>query len=255
MSERFFVETPITGTQAVLVGNEAHHLIHVMRASRGARVVLFDDSGAEFAAEVCKLGRAEVELRVLERQAIDRELPVALILGVALPKGDRQKWLIEKVVELGVSQIVPLRTARGVAQPVDQALARLGRSVIEASKQCGRNRLMHIAEPKDWQEFVATESSSSWRLVAHPAIRHGAPIGSALSAKLPARKTPIVLAIGPEGGLTAEEVGLAVDAGWQLVDLGSRILRTETAALVLVAWVTHRILEAAQHGVYWLSGK
>jgi len=248
MSERFFVETPITGAPAVLAGSEAHHLIHVMRAKQGARAILFDGSGAEFVAEVRKLGRSEVEFQVLERHVVDRELPCPLVLGVALPKGDRQKWLVEKAVELGVSQIVPLRTARGVAQPVDQALLRLGRSVMEASKQCGRNRLLQIAEPQGWPDFVATDAGSVWRLVAHPAIRHGQPIASALPSKPPSRQTPIRLAIGPEGGLTVEEVELAVSSGWCLIDLGARILRTETAALVLAAWVTQRMLEAVSHG-------
>jgi len=243
MSERFFVETRITGDRALLVGNEAHHLLHVMRATQGVRVILFDGSGAEFTAEVRRLGRTEVELDVIERHAVDRELRIPVILGVALPKGDRQKWLVEKAVELGVSQIVPLRTARGVAQPVDQALARLARTVVEASKQCGRNRLLDLSEPKTWEDFVTVESESQWRLLAHPAIRRTEAVASALPGKLPSPKAPILLAVGPEGGLSHEEVELAVTSGWQLIDLGARILRTETAAIVLAAWAIRRILD------------
>jgi len=247
MSERFFVESPITGDRAMLVESEAHHLIHVMRASLGVRVVLFDGSGAEFTAEVRKLGRSEVELGVLERRAVDRELQIPLILGIALPKGDRQKWLVEKAVELGISRIVPLRTVHGVAQPVDQALTRLTRSVVEASKQCGRNRLLQLSSPQGWGDYVAAQCDSPWRLVAHPAIRHAASIPSTLPGKLPPHKSPICLAVGPEGGLTSEEIELAVGAGWQLVDLGARILRTETAGIVLAAWVVQRILAHMEH--------
>jgi 16S rRNA (uracil1498-N3)-methyltransferase len=247
MSERFFVETPIAGDQALLVGSEAHHLIHVMRATQGVRVVLFDGSGAEFVAEVRKLGRADVELSVLERRVVDRELGISLVLGIALPKGDRQKWLVEKAVELGVSQIVPLRTTRGVAQPVDQALTRLARSVVEASKQCGRNRLLQLSGPQTWGDFVTPHGDSSWRLLAHPAIRHTASIRSALPDKLPSHKSPIRLAVGPEGGLAPDEIEMAVASGWQLVDLGSRILRTETAAIVLAACVIHKILAHTEH--------
>lgn len=247
MSERFFVETPITGDRAMLAGSEAHHLIHVMRASLGTQVTLFDGSGAEFTAEVRKLGRSEVELGVLERRTVDRELRIPLVLGIALPKGDRQKWLVEKAVELGVSQIVPLRTAHGVAQPVDQALARLARSVIEASKQCGRNRLLQLSSPQGWGDYVTAQGDSPWRLVAHPAIRHAAAIPSTLPGKLPPHKSPIRLAVGPEGGLTTEEIELAVATGWQLVDLGSRILRTETAGIVLAAWAVQRIVAQTEH--------
>lgn len=241
MSERFFVESPITGPHAQLTGTEAHHLLHVMRAGPGARVTLFDGSGSEFVAEVRKAGRSEVELDVLECHPVDRELSVPLTLGIALPKGDRQKWLVEKAVELGVSQIVPLRTVRGVAQPVDQALTRLGRTVIEASKQCGRNRLMELSEPKSWEVFVTSPCNSPWRLVAHPAIRHTGPATSALPNTLATRKSPILLAIGPEGGLAPVEIERATAAGWHLIDLGSRILRTETAAIVLAAWVIQRV--------------
>ena len=126
-----------------------------MRAKAGTRVTLFDGSGWEFDAVVQRTGRSEVELAIAGRQEIDREARIAVTLGVALPKGDRQKWLVEKVVELGVARLVPLETERGVAQPVENALERLRRGVIEASKQCGRNRLMEIAEPRAWREFLA----------------------------------------------------------------------------------------------------
>ena len=175
MSDRYFVESPVVSDRAVLAGAEAHHLLHVMRAKVGTRVTLFDGSGWEFDAVVERTGRSEVELAIAGRQEIDREAPIAVTLGVALPKGDRQKWLVEKVVELGVARLVPLETERGVAQPVENALERLRRGVIEASKQCGRNRLMEIAGPKTWQEFLAESGDVACRLVAHPLADPGWP--------------------------------------------------------------------------------
>lgn len=236
MSERYFAQTPIHGDHTVLDGPEAHHLIHVMRAKAGMRVTLFDGTGAEFAAQVEKVGRSEVQLTVLSRQVIDRELPLELVLGVSLPKGERQKWLVEKVVELGVARLVPLITARSVAQPVQQALDRLRRTVIEASKQCGRNRLLEITEPEEWNAFVAATPASARRLLAHPGktVVHATP----LSVEPPkGRRSEVFMAIGPEGGFASDEVALATSAGWQTVDLGARILRVETAAVFLVATV------------------
>jgi 16S rRNA (uracil1498-N3)-methyltransferase len=203
-------------------------------------LTLFDGRGAEFLAEIARIDRGKVELSILDRQEIDRELPFGLTLGVALPKGDRQKWLVEKAVELGVSRLVPLKTSRSVAQPVEQAIARLQRSVIEASKQCGRNRLMEIAPPQSWPEFVRETQAVPTRILAHPADRShahdfSAAIGQSSDNPL---ANPVALAVGPEGGFTAEEVSLAAAAGWTLVDLGPRILRVETAAVVLVAMVT-----------------
>jgi 16S rRNA (uracil1498-N3)-methyltransferase len=235
MSSRFYHPTPITAERVTLGGAEAHHLLHVCRAIAGQTVTLIDGSGAEFAAVVEKLGRSTVELRIADRNAVDRELSFELVLGVSLPKGDRQKWLVEKLTEVGVSQLVPLVTERGVAQPTDSALARLGRSVIEAAKQCGRNRLMEIAQPREWDEWIGNTGSSAGarKFVAHP---DGAVLG-ALDLSSP---QSTYLTIGPEGGLTNAEVAMAVAAGWQAVSLGSRVLRIETAAIVLAGWFALR---------------
>jgi len=149
MSERFFVAPPIAGDFAELRGDEARHLAATMRARSGDEVVVFDGSGAEFRARVLSVGKSSVKLEIIERGEISRELPRPVTLAVALPKGERQKWLIEKATELGVSRIIPLVTEHGVAQPTEQAIERLRRGVIEASKQCGRNRLMDIGVPID----------------------------------------------------------------------------------------------------------
>ncbi len=168
MASRYFVERPVSGERAALTGSEAHHLAHVMRAKAGDRVVLFDGSGVEFTAEVRQVGRGRIELDVLARAEVDRELPFRLTLGAALPKGDRQKWLVEKAVELGVTRLVPLDTSRGVAQPAASTLSRLRRAVIEASKQCGRNRLMEIAPSQTWVEYLRAAPPEARRIVAHP---------------------------------------------------------------------------------------
>jgi 16S rRNA (uracil1498-N3)-methyltransferase len=168
MSRRFFVETRLASSHARLVGSEADHLIRVLRAQVGDEVVLFDGSGAEFRSRLVSVGRSEVDLQVLERCVIDRELSPPLLLAVALPKGDRQRWLVEKAVELGVSQLIPLATERGVAQPVDRAVQRLQRAVIEASKQCGRNRLMTISSPQTIAECLAAAPPDCQRWLIHP---------------------------------------------------------------------------------------
>lgn len=232
MSERFFSAAPITSDCVTLDGPEAHHLLHVMRAAVGQEVTLFDGSGAEFTTEVTACGRASVDFKILERREVDRELPFPLVVGVSLPKGDRQRWLAEKLTELGTTALVPLVTERGVAEPNDNAVERLRRSVVEAAKQCGRNRLMRIAAPQAWNDWVRSDKSNSdnRRLVAHPG-------GQRLAELNLVSPQPPMLAIGPEGGLTDAEVSAAVAAGWQTVDLGPRILRVETAAVALAAVV------------------
>ena len=230
MSERFFIARPISSAEVILDGPEAHHLINVMRAKPGASITLFDNSGAEFTGVVDAVLRSEATIRIVERCEIDRELPCSLTVGIALPKGDRQKWLVEKLTELGVTELVPLVTERSVAQPTDKAAERLDRAVVEAAKQCGRNRLMRIAPPQAWSAWLqlAVSPKAQRRLVAHP--------GGMALAELDLREVVATqFAVGPEGGLTDSEIADAEAAGWQPVSLGSRILHVETAAIALAA--------------------
>lgn len=234
MSDRFFIPTPTVGDTAVLAGTEAHHLMHVLRAKVGDSVVLFDGAGNEFTARVEKTSKHAVELSISERRKCEQESTSPLTLAVALPKGDRQKWLIEKTVELGVARLLPLVTERGVAQPVETALGRLRRAVIEASKQSGRKYLMEIGEPANFEQLVQDFSHSSLKLVAHPG---GMPLQQAWSAADVTNQTQsAIVAIGPEGGFTDAEIERLRVAGWALVSLGSTVLRIETAAIAVAAW-------------------
>lgn len=235
MSRRFFVDSPITSATGVLTGQEAQHLSKVMRGKVGDELILFDGSGAEFSARIEQLGRSEVRLSIVERREVDRELSFRLVLGVALPKGDRQRWLVEKLVELGVAELIPLVTARSVAQPSGNALERLRRAVVEASKQCGRNRLMVVGQTNTFAEFLADASESCARLIAHPRA------GGKVAAPWIMHADKVVGAIGPEGGFTEDEIALANEYGWNKVSLGPRVLRTETAALAI------SVLIALQH--------
>jgi len=231
MPDRYFVSQPIVGDRVTLEGSEAHHLAHVMRAKAGTEVILFDGSGAELAANVESVARGSVVLRIVSRVEVDREAACRLVLGVALPKGDRQRWLVEKGVELGVTELVPLVTARGVAEPGPNVVDRLRRAVIEATKQCGRTRLLEIAEPRSWSDFVDRPPAAARRLVAHPLQAGARPTSLERDGA-----TSVVLGVGPEGGLTEAEVALALEHGWETVDLGPRVLRVETAALALASW-------------------
>jgi len=247
MSQRFFSSARIGGDRCVLEGSEAHHLARVMRAKPGTEVVLFDGSGAEFRAKIESVRRDRCELQVLDRIEIDRELPRRLTIAAALPKGDRQRWMVEKLVELGVACFVPLQTRRGVARAGNHANERLRRAVIEASKQCGRNRLMEISSPRPLEPFLQHDCSGEVRWLAHPramlpdhmpAATNGSAFDTVdnLGERLARQSTAtIVLAIGPEGGFDPQELRLARAAGWRPLDLGPRVLRTETAAVTLAA--------------------
>ncbi|MBA2225361.1 MAG: RsmE family RNA methyltransferase [Thermogemmata sp.] len=227
MAERFFCPDPLEVGDYVLTGPEAHHLAHVRRIELGERVVLFNGDGREYPAEVISVGRRCVVLSILSVEEAERELPVPIWVASALPKADRTDFLVEKLTELGVTRFIPLLTARSVVIPREGAVERFERAVIEASKQCGRNRLMHIDPPQRWEQFVGRTDLPPCKVLLHP--NTSLPPLSGVSA------AGGVLAVGPEGGFTAEEITAARENGWELMNLGPRTLRIETAALTAVA--------------------
>lgn len=268
---RFYVpDIPLNGSLA-LEPAEARHATQVLRLQVGSEVVLFDGRGGEAVACLMHADRKACELRIAEWTNTDRELPRGLILYVALPKGDRQKTLVEGLVQCGVSELVPLECERGVAQPSCKALQRLQRSVIEASKQCGRNMLMEIAAPVRLDELTngpTVRTADSQRFFAHPygsaaALAHAMPlfalpisqqpsaIGAAPSTQPDADPSRFVhgsadhVVIGPEGGLTEAEVQRLRDASWRQIGLGQRILRIEMAAISIASWHAQRCADTS----------
>lgn len=198
---------------------------HVMRLGVGDSIIVFDGSGNDFAAQIQALGKNEVHLALGKAERVERELTGELTVAASLPKGDRQRFLIEKLVELGTTAFVPLMTHRGVAQPTDSARQRLKRTVIEASKQSGRSCLMRIDPPLDADTFFARAAQQT-KLIASFGGRplHGT-----------AWTSSVTVAVGPEGGFTSAEFDSAIACGWKTVSLGPRVLRVETAATLLAA--------------------
>ncbi len=226
MSQRFFAPSMQRGKKALIEGAEAHHLLNVMRAKIGDEVTLFDGQGHEASASIVGRDKKSVELEVGPIVAVDLELGSALTIAVALPKGDRQKWLVEKLTELGVTTLVPIVTEHSNVPPSDNAIEKLRRVVVEACKQCGRNRLMEIAATVSFAEFVASSDSGCDRVIAHP--RCAPLVGSD-------EFDSVCVAIGPEGGFSESEVNMAMSAGWRLASFAPAILRIETAAVAAAA--------------------
>lgn len=233
MAERFYC--PDAGSPAggmlALGGDEARHMGRVVRVGVGEEVEVFDGLGYATRAEVVEIGKDRVALRPVGPPLPDREAPVALTLASAVPKGDRFDWLVEKATELGVARLVPLRTERSVVDPRGAKLDRLRRVVVEASKQCGRNRLMTIEGPTSWADLLRQVGRDTVRLVAHPG---GLPFAG---WPQPPRGGSAVVAVGPEGGFSDAEIEAARAAGWGKLSLGATLLRVETAGLTAVARV------------------
>ena len=243
MSHRFFLEskpdtaedTPLTdwvGKTIELDGDQAHHAINVMRFKLGDQIVLFDGAGVEHVGKIQAVAKKTISVLIVESRHVPRSVATRLSIAVALPKGDRQKFLIEKLVELGTDQLIPLKTNRSVAVASSKVIQRLQKQVIEASKQCGRNRLMKITESKtlaQLNDLLESGDNDCQRLVADP--YSGKPIVELVAGSA----NGFVVAVGPEGGFDESEVALLRINGFEPLSLGPTILRIETACLAVAS--------------------
>lgn len=236
MTRRYYVPDLMRQHPSIrLPDEEAAHAVKVMRLRVGDPVELFDGLGNQAAATVASLGRRECECNSETPQAVGREPDRPLELAVAMPKPERAKEMVERLTELGVSRLVPLTFERTQRPPSPSLIRKLERIVIEACKQSNRNQLMTIAPVMSLDQWIAQPAASpaesiesSIRLVAMPG-------GVSLNALPVKSNAPVSCVIGPEGGLTEDELTACLDAGLQSIDLGRRILRIETAACVVAA--------------------
>jgi 16S rRNA (uracil1498-N3)-methyltransferase len=236
MADRFYTPEPLGPGEFVLAGADAHHLAVVRRFAPGDAVTLFNGDGHDYPATVVSAGKKSVVLSVAAGVAADRELPFPLVVAAALPKADRADFLVEKLTELGVSEFVPLVTARSVVLAKGAKVEKLERAVIEASKQCGRNRLMRVRPPTAWADLLASPDLPPVRVVLHPP-----PDGErSVALSRLSGSAGVAVAVGPEGGFTPDELAAADAAGWGRAALGPRVLRVETAAVAAAAILGER---------------
>ena len=239
MTNRFFVDRSVSqwnASEVLLSGDEAHHFCKVMRGKVGDSLVLFDGTGTYAHGVAESIQKEGVCIRLTDTFSDEIESPLRLTVAAALPKGDRQRFLIEKLAELGVARFVPVLMERSVARANDSVIQRLRRYVIEAAKQCGRNVLMEITSEvpiKKLNGIFATETITKFLL--HPVALGSA--GQTTPRQIVAKALPQKIAVlaGPEGSFTDQEVEEMLREGFQPLDLGRRILRTETAGIAAAA--------------------
>ncbi len=197
----------------------------VMRLGPGDRVVLFDGCGRECLAEIENAGKNSVSLRPGPWISVSREPARRIVIASALPKGDRLKFMVEKLTELGAATFIPLLSERSTVQPRSNTLEKIRRYVIEASKQCGRNQLMQVQSGSALEEVLLLPPPQANGFCCIPPGNR-----SLADQPLPA-DVEIWLMIGPEGGWSGPEMAAIDSSPWQPLGLGPSILRTETAAI------------------------
>jgi 16S rRNA (uracil1498-N3)-methyltransferase len=235
---RFFSPEPLApGLRLALAAGAARH-VQVLRLQPGAAITLFDGRGGEYAAQVTRMGRSDVEVEVGAHDPVEREPAVPVHLAVGMPANERMDWLVEKAAELGAASIQPLLAERSVlrlaGERAQKKQAHWQGVAIAACEQSGRNRVpvVHPVQPvREWLERAAAPG-----LVLSLAA-NSRPLRDLLPLP-PAPAPAICLLSGPEGGLSPAEEAFAIDRGWHPVHLGPRILRAETAPLAALALLT-----------------
>jgi 16S rRNA (uracil1498-N3)-methyltransferase len=229
-------ETLVPHSIVELPPDTASHLAKVLRARAGDELILFSGDGREFAGAVESVRGSRVTASVGTGTDVDRESPFAVTLVQCVPRGDRMDFIVQKATELGVTRIVPVLSQRSVVRldgTQAESKAIHWRAVaVNACEQCGRNRLPIIEAPSALLNYLGSSTPTCARLVLEPDFEsNAAPLDL---------DTAVEIAIGPEGGFAPDELDAFRIAGFARVQLGPRILRTETAAIAALTWLQTR---------------
>ena len=231
---RIFTDQPLSsGANLALTGSAARHLSSALRMSVGQEITLFNGLGGEFSATLTATAKSQVDVSLGDCREIDRESPLKLHLAIAVSRGERMDWIVQKATELGVTEITPLFSERTEVklngERLEKKLRHWQQVSISACEQCQRNKLPTINNARTLDQWLsqADGDSDHLKLVLH----HRS------DKTLAQHQTPksVCLLVGPEGGLSDTEISRAIDKGFAPLTLGPRVMRTEAAPLASIS--------------------
>jgi 16S rRNA (uracil1498-N3)-methyltransferase len=227
---RIFQNRPLKISDHIeLDSNTCHRLTAVLRAETDKKIILFNGDGFEYLSTITLIKRNRVNVTVLEKTRKKLESPLEIHLGQVISKGEKMDFVVQKATELGVKKITPLFSERSVVHlkhdRLEKKTEHWQKIAIHAAEQCGRTVVPAIEQPIPISEWIFNRDENT-RLGLDPLSPNGLNTLPILG--------PVALLIGPEGGLTSEELRYALEKGFKTVSCGPRILRTETAALVAI---------------------
>lgn len=235
---KFFVEPEqIVEDTVFITGEDVNHIVHVLRMKKGEQVLVSTSNDREYLCEITALEEEAVQLKLLDVYGSNRELPIEVTLYQALPKGDKMETVIQKMVELGAVRIVPVVTKRCVVQ-LDQKkaakkVARWNAISEAAAKQSKRNKIPEVMMPMSFAEALLDAKKLEAALVPYENAE-GMEQARCMVDEA-AKKRSLGIFIGPEGGFTEQEIEKSQQNGVKPISLGHRILRTETAGMMLMS--------------------
>lgn len=231
----------------VLSEGEAHHCLHVLRLDCGDKVVLFNGLGREVTAEIASIEKSEVRFNKLH-EAQTPPLRCQITLGQAIPKGKNMDLIVQKAVEIGASEIVPILSDRTVVRLDEESAgskqAKWQTVAIEAAKQCGQNWLPCVETPQSLAQFFAEHRRFDLQLIGslQSDAVHLKKILAEYGAEHDNRPVSVLMLVGPEGDFTPAELSLARSQGCRPITLGPIVLRVETASIYCLSILSYELL-------------
>ncbi len=237
----FYIEkTAINGDTAIISGEEAQHISRVLRMKKGDGVTLCDGEGSFYEAVLECFDEKTVTARILSSRKAETEPDVKITVFQGVPKNPKLETIVQKLTEIGAVRLVPVDTVRAVAKlDKENKVERLRKIAREAAKQSKRGIIPEVSSPISFKAAVEEAARADVAIIPYEEEREVS-LKKALQGKSP--KTVSVM-IGPEGGFDKEEIKLAQEKGITSVTLGKRILRTETAPLVVASAILYELGE------------
>lgn len=241
---RVFIEEKISDLVYIRDEDEIRHIAKVLRLQTGEEIEVVDAEGKEFVCRILRIGKREIEAEMLEERDEVREIGFRLQVYQGIPKGQKMELIVQKLTEIGVTDIHPIAFERCVSQmkeeKEDRKIKRYEKVVLEAAKQSKRTKLPKIhpvTEVERLSEILAENELNLLFYENEEELR----LGEILQEARQKRLKSIGILIGPEGGLTKEEAKRLGEAGCRIVSLGRRILRTETAVITAASIVVYEM--------------
>lgn len=241
----FFTEPENVSAEEIILTEDLSHIKKVLRMEAGDEALVFDGTGAEYKVKFLEIGANEVRCSILEKSFSESEPKVKVSLYQGIPKSDKMEQIIQKCTELGVYEVIPVKMDRCVAklEKSSEKLKRWQKISREAVKQCGRGVIPKVKEPISFKEAISELKEKELNVMPYEMLGHDGEKGlrELLTENKSAKEIGII--IGPEGGFSDAEAKMAKEHGINMVGLGKRILRTETAGSTLLSVIMYEFNE------------
>lgn len=235
----------IHDTYIELTGTDVNHIKNVLRFKEGDELLISSGDNVDYSCHIQKLGEDKIIAAIDSKDEVGKELPSKVYLFQGLPKGDKMEFIIQKMTELGVHSIIPVAMKRSVvkldSKKADSKVKRWNAIAESAAKQSKRSIIPEVTKVMTFREALKTASDIDVKLLPYECADGMAKTKNIIEDLQGG--TSVAIFIGPEGGFDIEELELAKESGWEVITLGKRILRTETAGMMLMSVLMYHFEE------------